>query len=845
MTPPSRTSLPWRRLWTEPRRAPASYVILAVVIVVAVFARMPATADTMHQWFALTWGQLAKGRIWTPLTALLLPGRVDGLVLPAFALTLVLPQVERAVGTRRVLVGYFALGAVSAALGAGFMGLLAAVHEPWASVSAGLLTGDPTIGVVAALAYAAGAMSPVWRRRTLVATAFASLVLFLYSGQPGDLYRLVAFCLGAAIIRARVPRAVTAHEVRVTASALVLALAVGPLVAVVSRIRLGLLSPSVLLVDDTTSQSDVPMCSVFKIGEQCWDSLILGQSSSQGPWVWVQLLALVPLALAAWGLMRGRRAAVWVAVVLIARTVVSVAASFAMLPAHRLDAIAAASPVEQVELIVQVAAVLLVHMAAAAWLIVQRRRFQITLSRDEDRAALRSVAVVLIAAGVAMAGFVFALRSSFAGPPSILKTVLAGLELILPPAARTTLGGKVHPQTLITKLTTESIEAVMWLALILLVWRILTVRPLHRREPGDGEVRARLRLGGGSTLAFMATWPGNRHWQDSLTGAIVAYRDVAGVALTLSEPFGAPQAELLPVVRRFNLFADSQGLIPVWYAVTASAFGPVARELEWQSVEVARESIVDVRQWQTRGRKWQDVRSALSRAEREDVTAEWTTWADLTAGAYAQIVDLSQDWVSGHPLPEMGFTLGGLDELRDPEVRLMVAYGPKRHVQGVLSWLPSWRDGRVIGWTLDVMRKRHDAMPGIMEFLIARSAMRMKDDGMEFMSLSGAPLAHDDRGQTVDDASPTDRAGDLYDLLDYLGNTLEPVYGFSSLHHFKQKFQPEVRPWLMVFSSTMNLPAIGLAVVRSYLPHLSVAQALRAIRELGDRSASTHNQEGN
>ena len=41
----------------------------------------------------------------------------------------------------------------------------------------------------------------------------------------------------------------------------------------------------------------------------------------------------------------------------------------------------------------------------------------------------------------------------------------------------------------------------------------------------------------------------------------------------------------------------------------------------------------------------------------------------------------------------MKFTLGGVEELRDPRVRLLYAIDADGRVLGVTSWLPTWRDG--------------------------------------------------------------------------------------------------------------------------------------------------------
>ena len=58
----------------------------------------------------------------------------------------------------------------------------------------------------------------------------------------------------------------------------------------------------------------------------------------------------------------------------------------------------------------------------------------------------------------------------------------------------------------------------------------------------------------------------------------------------------------------------------------------------------------------------------------------------------------------------------------------------------------------------------------------------------------------------------------LQKLLDFLGTTLEPYYGFQSLFAFKQKFQPEHHPMYLVFPDTTALAEIGIAVARAYMP---------------------------
>jgi lysylphosphatidylglycerol synthetase-like protein (DUF2156 family) len=128
-----------------------------------------------------------------------------------------------------------------------------------------------------------------------------------------------------------------------------------------------------------------------------------------------------------------------------------------------------------------------------------------------------------------------------------------------------------------------------------------------------------------------------------------------------------------------------------------------------------------------------------------------------------------------------------------------------------------------VGWTLDFMRRRNDGMVGATEFLVASAALRCQEEGAEFLSLSGAPLARVDRGQPV---------AAVQRVLDVAGRFMEPVYGFRSLLAFKAKFQPRYEPLYLAFADPAALPVIGTAVARAYLPHLTPRQLSRLGRKL-------------
>jgi lysylphosphatidylglycerol synthetase-like protein (DUF2156 family) len=360
--------------------------------------------------------------------------------------------------------------------------------------------------------------------------------------------------------------------------------------------------------------------------------------------------------------------------------------------------------------------------------------------------------------------------------------------------------------------------AVLWAAeLVLLVLTRWAFRAPSRRRFGAGAgiggadaagARDLLARHGGGTLSWMATWPGNTHFRTSDGQAVLAYQRHAGVAVGLGDPIG--HAELLPgAVRAFAATCEHAGVVPCLFSVTEPVADAAAR-LGWSRVQIAEDTLIDLTGLELRGKKWQNVRSALNRATKEGIGYRHVVLAEEPWGVRSQVRAICEEWVGDKGMPEMGFTLGGMEEALDPASRVGLAVDTDGSVHGVTSWLPvHGPDGEVQGWTLDLMRRRGDGFRPAVEFLIGSAVLAFQADGMRFVSLSGAPLARS--------ASTTEPAA-VERLLDMLSRELEPVYGFRSLHAFKTKFNPRYEPMYLAYRDEGDLPRIGMALTRAYLP---------------------------
>ncbi|WP_374315588.1 bifunctional lysylphosphatidylglycerol flippase/synthetase MprF [Microbacterium sp.] len=373
-------------------------------------------------------------------------------------------------------------------------------------------------------------------------------------------------------------------------------------------------------------------------------------------------------------------------------------------------------------------------------------------------------------------------------------------------------------------------QSAMWLLLLVyLVWVRRAFRARRKSAvgvapaPSVDDVKEALRAHGGGSLSWMTTWDGNDYARTE-AGGIVAYQRRAGVAIALADPLG-PEASRAASVAEFIASSEHAGLVPCFFSSGEATRAAVPAG--WRSLVVADDTIVDLPGLEFTGKRWNAVRTSLNRAGREQMTFRMTRLADEPWGIKQQLRAISEMWVGDKGLPEMGFTLGTLDQAEDPEVRLALAVSPAGDVDGFLSWLPVYAgDGTVRGWTLDLMRRRDGGFGPVMEFLIGSSARHFADEGAEIMSLSGAPLAHE---------YPPD-AGAIAALSDWLAGMLEPVYGFQSLHRFKEKFHPRYETMYLLYRDESDLTRIGAGLTRAFLPDATLRQFAGAGLELGGAS---------
>lgn len=816
--------------WMRQRRASLSLAVIMVVIAFATGSllhgprpQLKLVVGTGLEAFNETHNFLS------PLTSVLFASGILELLASVAALVLLVGAAERLMGWWRTLLAFVITSFVSSGVGMLLQAAGLMARENWAVRIQETIVLDPFTAISGTVMTASAFAGPLWRRRIRVLGFTALIVVFLYSGQPSDLFRLIAAVAGLVLgfLLKRVRPGLrwsrsSHHEARSLLAAALMITAAGPFVSIFTPVRYGPLHPLGLLFRTSLPhlKTVTHQCVGHMSSLSCVHELALARLNGVGP-VLLAPLPLVVLIVAAFGLIRGRRSAAWVAIAVNVLLAMLAAFYYGFLPAFGSDEVVADNA-SGVEAVVRLSVSVFLPLLIAVLIAANLRHFTVRMPRP----LAERVAATVVGAFVVLSGLYIVvgllLREQFRPVASFGALLFDLPERFIPIGFLRLESLTFVPVAPGARFVYEWIGPAFWVVvLIAVVPMVFSERNQTSFDERD-RVRELLAADGG-TLGQMAIWNGNSYWFDPSGRVAIAYRVYSGVAITTSDPIGPVEA-IDDAVQDFATFCDDNAWTPVFYSVHES-LRPLFRSMGWATMVVGEETIVRPESWSMQGKAWQDVRSSINRAARLGVRAEWTSYRALPLATTAQIESISESWVAEKNLPELGFTLGGLDELRDPEVALLLAIDEDDIVQAVTSWMPVRREGEIIGWTLDFMRRRPDSMNGVMEFLIASAALKMQQQGIEVMSLSAAPLAMS--GET--DAS----GGRMQPLLAFLARVLEPVYGFSSLLVFKQKFQPEFRPLLMAYPDPLALPAIGFALARAYLPSMSLRQSIRFVRSLG------------
>ena len=317
---------------------------------------------------------------------------------------------------------------------------------------------------------------------------------------------------------------------------------------------------------------------------------------------------------------------------------------------------------------------------------------------------------------------------------------------------------------------------------------------------------------GAAPLLFFGLLPDKRYLFGGTENSewAISYRVVGRHALALGDPFGEPNS-VPEAIAEFLAHCRRQGWKPAFYQVTPDHLGAY-RAAGLNSVKVGEDAQIGLGEFSLAGKRFKNLRNDLRRIEKAGVVLEtYGPDAPPTCEAIAEMSAISENWRQAHRAKEGSFAMGGFDphSALFQESRAFAAHDTgSGRMLAFTTFVPVFDMEGIRGWTLDLMRRRGDALHGVMDFLVISAAQQFAEEGASLLSLGLSPLAG---------AEEASEAAAVSHVRRFLFTRLNRVYNFQGLHTFKGKFATQWEPRYLVYQRGLGLTATAGAILKAHL----------------------------
>ena len=559
---------------------------------------------------------------------------------------------ETRLGRRRTV-----LAAVISAIGGTAVGLIIcslinALQSHWSWFIRVPMSLSPIILVVGSLMASIPFSDFLWRRRIATIGYTALILIVLYTGNPGYYCALAAALIGhltghlwhGPVQDANPHGHSGSYETRHLLGAVSTVLALGPVVTISSRIRAGFLTPLGTFLSPTrVGNAALSHCLAENNQASCYAQY--GLVNGHGPTgVSSLIMPTLVLLVVAWGIYHGRRVAAVTGLVLNTLNIVLALLYFLVFPLTIGEGLAQAIRHGALPSLL----VITLPPLILSWFLARNLRIFLVRTKT-SRLQLGWAAIVLAFLTTAMGYMAFTAVSpgSFNPRPTTGRALSQLPALYLPNGVASRFLPALVPRTPTGRIVSHGIGLIFWLVVlvVLLSWmRSSVIQNGSERQEADQLVEH-----GGESMSFMTTWEGNSYWFSHSGRSAIAYRLLHSIALTTTGPFGDPD-EYADDLDEFTRFCNAHSWSPVFYSIHKPQRDLLAAR-GWSTLTVGTEMVITPSLWQTKGKKWQDIRTAINKAKRDSITDVLTTFNDASWDVQSQIVDISEQWAELKALP--------------------------------------------------------------------------------------------------------------------------------------------------------------------------------------------------
>lgn len=260
---------------------------------------------------------------------------------------------------------------------------------------------------------------------------------------------------------------------------------------------------------------------------------------------------------------------------------------------------------------------------------------------------------------------------------------------------------------------------------------------------------------------------------------VIAYTLVGKRAMSQGDPVCEPD-DREALIDEYLAFCKRQGYRPIFNSVRSET-ADLLRLRKFRVLRYGEEAVLDLSSYTLAGGKKGALRRNVAKLNREGIVSmEYCPQTFRDPVLEREISVLEEQWFADKKL-KLTYSVGNLQFDKPCGRRYFITRDAGGTLLTVLSFLPYCQKK---GYCVDVMYRKLDGPTGAMEHAIISAAMKMKEEGVEEVSLNIAPLAGIDI--TKPDTVKAEKL--MYEIFD----NMDFGYDFKNLYRFKNKFAPGI-----------------------------------------------------
>jgi phosphatidylglycerol lysyltransferase len=302
---------------------------------------------------------------------------------------------------------------------------------------------------------------------------------------------------------------------------------------------------------------------------------------------------------------------------------------------------------------------------------------------------------------------------------------------------------------------------------------------------------------GSSALDYFKVYPDKFLFFNPGKTAFISFKVTRYFAIVLEDPVAGNEAQKMEMIGLFEEFCTQNGFISAYYRVPEKSLSMYTSS-GFKFLPIGEEAVLDLTAFTLDGGKMKTTRSAISRLTAEGYRLK-VYQEPIKEGLLQKLEKVSDNWLDELKQKEVAFTQGVFDTTILKTQTIITVEDDEEKVYAFLNLIPDYVASEA---TYDLIRKVSDAPNGVLDMLLAKTFIYLKEQGYSAVNMGLAPLSG------MEGVNVTQKT------IKYAYENFKVFGQFKGLRKYKEKFYPSWEKKYLIYSHNYHLLQVPSALKR-------------------------------